>query len=235
MLIDATEIVQRNKRTLESSAWAMENVALANAAIDVLRSICELSLISANQITVLRLGIRLINAAGSAGDALLSGYYQPAAAQIRDLIEVGFLIDLFRRDPARIETWRTSDHATRRRKFSAFELRKELNRLDGSAEDKRAQAYQFFTSHGTHADPDSIDLNSPNRNTMVGPFPDRDRLVGLGFELARYLAAGTEYFVQWILQQETGTGEPVTAVAKRIRLFREACQAIVDRKTDPRT
>lgn len=164
----------------------------------------------------------------------MSGYYQPAAAQIRDLIEVGFLIDLFRRQPQKIQGWRTSDHLARKKNFSAFELRKALNRDDQLSEDKRADAYQFFTSHGTHADPDSIDLTSPNRMTSVGPFPDRDRLVGLSFDLARYLAAGTEYFVLWLLQQDTGIGSHVKVVADYINRFRGLCSELAVRTTDPR-
>ncbi|MCZ8543244.1 hypothetical protein OOJ09_03565 [Mesorhizobium qingshengii] len=233
MLIDTSGAIERNRELLQASAWAMENVALGNAAINILRASCDLDLKSDDHVTVLRLAIRLINTAGAAGDALMSGYYQPTAALIRDLIEVGFLIDLFRREPKKVAEWRLGDRSLRKKGFSAFELRKALNRLDGSTENKRDEAYQYFTSHGTHVDPDAIALTSPNRMTFVGPFPDRDRLVGLSFDLARYLAAATEYFIHWLLLQQSGAGPKVDIVAGHIDRFREACNDMATRQTDP--
>ncbi|TIQ61996.1 MAG: hypothetical protein E5X41_30585 [Mesorhizobium sp.] len=69
MLIDASKIIECNKELLQASSWAMENVALANAAIDVLRSSCDLKLPTDDHVTMLRLAIRLINSAGAGGDA----------------------------------------------------------------------------------------------------------------------------------------------------------------------
>ena len=48
-----------------------------------------------DELTVQLLGIRLFNASASALKLLLSGYYQTAALQERDLLEMAFLLDLF--------------------------------------------------------------------------------------------------------------------------------------------
>lgn len=198
MFIDASDIVTENDKHLRGSAWALENISLGNAATDVLRAAGYLSIDTDDDITMLRLGIRLINAAGAGGLAALSGYYQQAAGQVRDLIEVGFLLDLFRRDPKQINRWRVCDEKARRKNFSASALRDMLNALDGSSEDRRNVAYQLFSRHGTHVTPNAIILMSPNMNTMIGPFPDRDRVVALSFDLARYLAAGATYLISWL-------------------------------------
>jgi len=46
------------------------------------------------QRTIQLVGIRLFNAAASAVKLALSGYYQPAFHQVRDILETGFLLDL---------------------------------------------------------------------------------------------------------------------------------------------
>jgi hypothetical protein len=50
---------------------------------------------SENEATVQLLGIRLFNAAASGMKLALSGYYQTAFQQARDIMENGFLLDYF--------------------------------------------------------------------------------------------------------------------------------------------
>jgi hypothetical protein len=235
VLIDASDIIVLNRGFIEKSEWALQNIHAANAAIDVLRAACDLKLDQPDEVAVLRLAIRLINSSGAAGDALMSGYYQPGAAHIRDLIEIGFLLDYFRRDPMQVTRWRTTEKSKRFWDFRAAQLRKDLNALDGDKHKFRDQAYAFFSSHGTHADPDSIVLNSPNNWTSVGPFPDRDRSIGLSFDLARYLAAATEYFIIWLLKQRAVQVSSTTErLSNYIEAFRSSVDVMATRQTDPR-
>ena len=46
-----------------------------------------------NELTLQYLGIRLFNVAGASIKLALSGYYQNAFGQLRDLIETSFLVD----------------------------------------------------------------------------------------------------------------------------------------------
>jgi hypothetical protein len=213
----------------------MENIHAANAATDFLRAACGLPLDEPDQITVLRLGIRMINAAGSAGEATLSGFYEPAASQVRDLIEVGFLLDLFRREPGEVTRWRELEDKERRKQFSAFELRTRLDKLDGFVEKQREAAYNFFTKHGTHVDPKTIVLSAPNMMSMVGPFPNRDRVVALSFEIARYYLAGAQYLRLW-LSDQTGKIPPdkARALIQAGQEISRQLQYMGERKTDPR-
>jgi hypothetical protein len=48
---------------------------------------------SENELTLQYLGIRLFNAAGASVKLALSGYYQKAFDQVRDVIETYFLVD----------------------------------------------------------------------------------------------------------------------------------------------
>jgi hypothetical protein len=54
---------------------------------------------SEDETTMQLLGIRLFNAAASGIKLALSGYYQTAFHQARDIIEIGYLLDYFRTSP----------------------------------------------------------------------------------------------------------------------------------------
>jgi hypothetical protein len=71
---------------------------------------------SESETTVQLLGIRLFNAAASGVKLALSGYYQTAFQQARDIMETGFLLDYFRTSPEQIAVYRKlselASHAT---------------------------------------------------------------------------------------------------------------------------
>ena len=50
---------------------------------------------------------------------------------IRDVIEIQFLIDVFRRNPQELSQWVSLPPKERERRFSPFELKKKLDREDG--------------------------------------------------------------------------------------------------------
>ena len=61
---------------------------------------------SDNEATMQMLGIRLFNVAASGVKLALSGYYQTAFQQARDIMETGFLFDYFRKSRQQIGVWR---------------------------------------------------------------------------------------------------------------------------------
>src|ERR1700680_2061184 len=64
---------------------------------------------SDSEATMQMLGIRLFNAAASGVKLALSGYYQTAFQQARDIMETGFLLDYFRTSPEKIPVWKAAD------------------------------------------------------------------------------------------------------------------------------
>jgi hypothetical protein len=72
---------------------------------------------SENELTLQYLGIRLFNAAGASVKVALSGYYQKAFHQVRDLIETYFLVDYLSTYPEKIDEWRRADKKTRIAQF----------------------------------------------------------------------------------------------------------------------
>ena len=63
---------------------------------------------SEDQLIIQLLGIRLFNSSASAVLDMLAGYYQNSVMQQRDLLEVSFLLDYFRTNPALIGEWKAS-------------------------------------------------------------------------------------------------------------------------------
>ena len=92
--------------------------------------------------TAQMLGVRLFNAAGTGLKLALSGYYQAAFHQARDIMETGFLLDYFRTSPGQISVWRTSDRATRRKFFDPVKIRIALDDRDKDTEKKTRSGIQ---------------------------------------------------------------------------------------------
>jgi hypothetical protein len=75
--------------------------------------------------------IRLFNAAGASIKLALSGYYQKAFDQVRDVIETSFLVDYLSTYPAEIDEWRRADQKKRMSQFGAARIRSALDKRDG--------------------------------------------------------------------------------------------------------
>ena len=106
---------------------------------------------SENEATVQLLGIRLFNAAASGVKLALSGYYQTAFQQARDILETGFLLDYFRTFPESVAAWRTADRATRRELFEPVKIREALDKRDGDTQMRRAEQYRKLSELASHA------------------------------------------------------------------------------------
>ena len=86
---------------------------------------------SENELTLQYLGIRLFNAAGASVKLALSGYYQAAFHQVRDVIETHFLVDYLSTYPEKIDEWRGADKRKRIAQFGPGIIRNALDKRDG--------------------------------------------------------------------------------------------------------
>src|SRR5215472_12736401 len=84
-----------------------------------------------NELTLQYLGIRLFNAAGASIKLGLSGYYQPAFHQVRDVIETYFLVDYLSTYPEKIDEWRRADKKKRISHFGPALIRNALDKRSG--------------------------------------------------------------------------------------------------------
>jgi hypothetical protein len=116
---------------------------------------------SEDELTLQYLGIRLFNAAGASVKLALSGYYQKAFDQVRDVIETYFLVDYLSTYPDEIDEWKRADRKKLTWYFSPARIRNELDKRD--------------RYHERRADEDlSLDLGSCIARFVSGNIADGD-------------------------------------------------------------
>ena len=147
-----------------------------------------------DELTLQRLGIRLFNTSACALTLLLSGYYQNAGLQMRDILETGFLIDDFSIDRTRIKQWRESTDKQRKKHFAPVEVRKRLDARDGLATQGRAAAYSLLSDYASHPTHKGFALIYPCELGKIGPFFHLPFLRRLIEELAKRLLDPTIKF-----------------------------------------
>lgn len=141
---------------------------------------------SEDDLTIRLLGIRLFNSINASLKLLLSGYYQAAALQIRDLIETFFLLDYLNTDHALIAEWRVANDDDRYKKFRPKKVRDKINSRDALTGDKRGELYKLFSDLAGHPNPAGFQMyRLPDGTHHCGPFFEEKPLVATISELAR--------------------------------------------------
>ncbi len=228
MILDESQIEALNKVYLESMPGFMEHLALIGKAIDLLDFIARRPLTDSSvEVSIQRLGVRVINSAGAVSKLNLAGYYQPAISQIRDLIELGYLLEYFASDWALVGEWGRAEEKDRRNKFGPVKVREALEKLDTTPTDRK-RSYKLFSSHGTHVTPEGFVAISPNWDTKIGPFPDEARVRAIFFDLA-WTSGNTAFNCsKCALLGEFGDIEKVALVQKHVE-FESAANEWVKR------
>jgi hypothetical protein len=132
---------------------------------------------SEEEATMQLLGVRLFNAAASGLKLALSGYYQTAFHQARDIIETGYLLDYFRTAPDRRKVWRTSDRKERRKLFDPVKVRIALDERDGDTSKRREAEYNKLSELASHATVRGFQLTTREGVGELGPFVERINLL----------------------------------------------------------
>jgi hypothetical protein len=114
--------------------------------------------------------IRLFNIAASALKLALSGYYQPAYQLLRDMLEIGNLVDLFGADRRKISEWRMADNQKLKKDFGPAAVRKALSALPQFQAQDRGSKYALLSRHASHVTYIGFQLLSPNNSPQLGPF-----------------------------------------------------------------
>jgi hypothetical protein len=105
---------------------------------------------SENELTLQYLGIRLFNAGGASIKLALSGYYQKAFHQVRDLIETSFPVDYLSTYPDKIDKWKSADKKQRTRQFGPGFIRNALDQRDGYTSGERKRIYDLISELASH-------------------------------------------------------------------------------------
>ena len=106
---------------------------------------------SEDELTLQYLGIRLFNAAGASVKLALSGYYQKAFHQVRDIIETSFLVDYLSTYPEKIENGDVRTRSSALAQFGANAVRNALDKRDGYTSGGRKKIYDQISELASHA------------------------------------------------------------------------------------
>lgn len=161
---------------INSSEELKEHIELLHSCLDMLHAVYSNApqKLSNDEQVIYGLSIRLFNSGSCLLKLLLSGYYQGAVAFIRDIVEVGFLLDYFDYRPQSMEAWRNGETE----EFKPFKIRKVLDERDGFEEKGRAERYKFLSSYGTHASFGGFALIANEKGLTLGPFMNEKLLAG---------------------------------------------------------
>ena len=145
---------------------------------------------SENELTLQYLGIRLFNAAGASIKLALSGYYQQAFHQVRDVIETYFLVDYLSMYPEKIDEWKRADKKKGISHFGPAFIRNALDKRDGYTSGERKRIYDVISEAASHASYRGISLitTGPANMAQVGPFFDENKLTVWLNEMAMRLS-----------------------------------------------
>jgi hypothetical protein len=131
---------------------------------------------SEDETTMQLLGIRLFNAGASGVKLVLSGYYQTAFHQARDVLEVGYLMDYFRTSPEQRAVWKKTDRKMRREIFDPVKIRIALDERDKDTSKKRFEEYNKLSELASHANFGGFRLTTRGGFAELGPFVEKGYL-----------------------------------------------------------
>lgn len=188
--VDESRIAAAQDGMIAANRELRDHVGLINAALDFIhRMVIAEPHKSDGHLILLRLSVRCFNSAAAALRLVRCGYWQPAFAVMRDLLETSFLLDLLSRDATEVTRWRTLPEGQRKKAFAPVKVREKLDSRDGCTERKRKDAYDRLSAYAAHATPEGFVVISLEMMTQVGPFPSEKNLRAALQELARHVAA----------------------------------------------
>jgi hypothetical protein len=108
---------------------------------------------------------------------VLSGYYQTAFHQARDVLEVGYLMDYFRTSPEQRAVWKKADRKVRREMFDPVKIRIALDERDKDTSKKRFEEYNKLSELASHANFGGFRLTTRGGIAELGPFVEKGYLL----------------------------------------------------------
>lgn len=186
-------------KVIESDPVLSEQLFLVSNAMNAFFAYCHEHVAKGDdERTVQYFAIRLFNSTGVSIKLALGGYVQQALGQIRDVVEVAFLLDYFCTSPEQIQFWRDSDKRTRLSKYSPKHIREALDERDGSREGKRKAVYDLLCEYSTHATYHGFTMTNKDGGGLLGPFVDEIKLRAWLQEITLRVLPAAQMIVQLI-------------------------------------
>jgi hypothetical protein len=184
------ELREKSLALIHARVDLSDHLAIVSEAMDVIYAFShDHEPQSDNELTLQLLGIRLFNAAAASLKLGLSGYYQKAFDQVRDILETYFLVDYLTTHPEKIGEWKAADKRARIAHFGPSFVRNVLDKRDGYTSGERKKVYDLISEYATHASYRGFKLITSAQNlAQIGPFVDDKNLTVWVCELATRLS-----------------------------------------------
>ena len=187
-LVDESRIEALHDKMIAGDEELRHHVEMINATLDFIHQVVIAEPHKDTEEPILlRLSIRCFNSGAASLRLVRCGYWQPAFALMRDLLETLFLVDLLNGDRKEAKRWHSITEKERWNTFHPAKVRKRLDARDGSTEGKRQKAYDRLSGYAAHPTPEGFSVISPDMMTQVGPFPNEKNLRAALQELVKRL------------------------------------------------
>jgi hypothetical protein len=221
--LDVSLIEQEHDRIVRDDPELQHHLELIHRSMEFLNAILQYVPYEqgSEEVEILRFGVRVFNSGGAALHLARGGFFQPALSMVRDLTEIMFLVDLFRRDRSELRDWVNLDQKKRADRFKMFNVRTRLDALDGATDRKRVEAYKLLSNFAAHVSPEGFSVISPNSQTMIGPFPLASLLKATLQELVRVQIPAIIYINEFLRSEAPEIKEPKAAFARTLAGWRQ--------------
>ena len=183
-------------RLIEKHENLSDHLAMIHGSMAIIYSLAhDHANTTDDELTIQYLGLRLFNATASSLKLSLSGYYQSAFGQVRDIFETVALLDYMHSSPNQIAVWKASDKKERITTFGPGAIRNTLNERDGLSSNKRKEMYDRLSEYASHATSPGFQLLAPEGLSLIGPFLSEKYLKAWLEEAVKYLAHGATIFM----------------------------------------
>ena len=187
-LVDESRIEALHDEMIAGDGELRDHVVMIDASLDFIHQVVIAEPHKdTEELILLRLSIRCFNSGAASLRLVRCGYWQPAFALMRDLLETLFLVDLLNWDRKEAKRWHSLSEKERREAFHPAKVRDRLDARDGLTERERKKAYDRLSGYAAHPTPQGFSVISPDMMTQVGPFPDRKNLRAALQELVKRL------------------------------------------------
>ena len=173
--IDESQKLSRYAQIIDASIAVLSNLSATHKTVDD------------HAVPLQYLMAQILNSASASLSVLFAGYYQQSALLMRHMLEVGFLLDYLRSNPARVAEWRDFQREGLPPGFKTGKLMSALDKRDKLTVDGRKETYETMCILAAHPTPMSRRMIVSGGFRMVGPFFDARYLENNLGELARNL------------------------------------------------
>jgi hypothetical protein len=176
MLFDETDIEESHSELVRSGP-AKLLLGHMSIAVDLVRkSYIHRTHLAGPQAIIFALGVRIVNSVGACTRLGANGYFAAAFHQLRDIAEIGQLIELFIAKPEKMVEWAEVVGWDRVRKFSFGKMDRTL-RGNFNISTRWSERFEHYSELGTHVGAGGAYAIAKDNEFSYGPHVDPEKFL----------------------------------------------------------